>query len=292
MRKPPPCLGIALTLAGLALGGCGRGVLDPQGPVAAAEKTILLNSLAIMLAIVVPTILTTLAFAWWFRSGNARATYRPEWTYSGQLELVVWAIPAMVVLLLGSLSWVASHDLEPSKPLSSPVRPLEVQVVSLDWKWLFIYPEQGIATVNRLVVPAGTPLRLRMTSATVMNSFFVPQLGSQLYTMAGMATTLHLQADRPGRYPGLSAQYSGAGFAGMNFVVTAVPPAQFANWTAASRGHGAMLDAAGYAKLAQRSSDVPPATFGGVTPGLFDAVVMQRAPAPQQPAVEEGRVKG
>ena len=229
---------------GLMLGGCGEGVLDPQGPVAAANRTILFNSLGIMLAVVIPTVVGTLAVAWWFRSGNTRARYRPDWTFSGQIELVVWAVPAMVVLLLGGIAWVGSHELEPSRPLASRVRPVEVEVVSLDWKWLFIYPDQGIATVNRLIVPTGTPIEFRLTSASVMNSFFVPQLGSQIYTMAGMATRLNLQADRPGRYPGLSAQYSGEGFSDMHFDVLAVPPGAASPRSAAGDEAGArpMLD--------------------------------------------------
>lgn len=245
-----------------------------------------------MLAVVVPTIGATLAFAWWFRSGNPRARYRPDWTFSGQIELVVWAIPAMVVLLLGGIAWVGSHQLEPSKPLASAVKPVRVEVVSLDWKWLFIYPDQGVASVNRLVVPTGTPITFRLTSASVMNSFFVPQLGSQIYTMAGMATRLSLQADRPGRYPGLSAQYSGAGFSDMHFVVDAVPPSQFAGWAAGVKGRGAMLDAGHYALLARRSSNVAPIVYGGVAPGLFDAIVGMTAPKPALPAPHDGQTEG
>ena len=284
---PPAALGLALVLA-----GCGRGVLDPAGPVGVAERTILINSLAIMLAVVVPTIGATLAFAWWFRASNRRAVYRPEWTFSGGIELVVWAIPAMVVLLLGGIAWIGSHELDPPRPLASKVAPLEVEVVSLDWKWLFIYPRLGLASVNRLVVPAGTPIAFRLTSASVMNSFFVPRLGSQIYTMAGMATRLHLQADRPGRYPGLSAQYSGEGFSDMHFVVEALPPADFARWAAAARGVGTALDAAGYAALARRGTVAVPVTYGGVAPGLFDAVVAMRAPAPDRPAAPDARTQG
>ena len=177
-----------------------------------AERLILLDATAIMLGVVVPVILATLVFAWWFRAGNSKATYRPDWAYSGRLEAIVWSIPALVVLFLGGIGWVSSHDLDPGKAIESNAAPLEIQVVSLDWKWLFIYPTQGIASVNRLVVPAGTPIHFRLTSATVMNSFFVPQLGSQIYTMAGMATQLNLLADQPGTYPGLSAQFSGEGF--------------------------------------------------------------------------------
>ena len=189
----------ALALLLLAT-GCNRGVLDPVGPVAAPEKQILINSTAIMLAIIIPTMIATVAVAWWFRRGNSKATYRPDWEYSGAIEMVVWAIPALTIMLLGGIAWIGSHDLEPSKPLASKVAPLKVDVVSLDWKWLFIYPDQGVATVNQLVVPAGTPVSFRLTSATVWNSFFVPQMGTMIYTMPRMTTRLNLQADRPGIY--------------------------------------------------------------------------------------------
>src|SRR5438270_3305695 len=151
-----------------------------------------------MLAIIVPVMVARIRFAWWFRRGNSKAAYLPDWEYSGAIEMVVWAIPALTVMLLGGIVWIGSHDLEPSKALKSNVQPLNVEVVSLDWKWLFIYPDQGIATVNQLVVPAGTPVNFRLTSATVMNSFFIPQLGSQIYTMGGMTTHLNLLADAPG----------------------------------------------------------------------------------------------
>jgi cytochrome o ubiquinol oxidase subunit 2 len=258
-------------------------VLDPQGPVGAAEKLILFNSLGIMLAIVIPTILATLGVAWWFRASNGKALYRPDWEYSGRVELVVWAIPAMVVLLLGGIGWIGSHDLDPPKALVSSAKPIEVEVISLDWKWLFIYPEQNIASVNRLVVPAGTPIRFRLTSASVMNSFFVPQLGSQIYTMSGMATRLNLQADRPGSYSGLSAQFSGDGFSDMRFKVDAVTPQQFGAWVTDAKGQGAGLDAAGYAALAKQSQNVAPFTYSGVAPGLFDAIVNEHAPQPAGP---------
>ena len=163
-------------------------MLDPQGPVGAGERQILLNSLTIMLGIVIPTILATLVFAWWFRAGNKRAKYRPDWSYSGRLELLVWSVPALVVIFLAGITWIGSHDLDPSKPLVSKTAPIRVQVVALDWKWLFIYPDQGVASVNRLVVPVGTPVEFRITSATVMNSFLVPQLGGQIYAMSGMET--------------------------------------------------------------------------------------------------------
>ncbi|TWB37554.1 ubiquinol oxidase subunit II [Nitrospirillum pindoramense] len=277
MARPVAATALALVLPGLA--GCSGGVLDPQGPVAAQELTILLDSLGIMLAIVVPTILATLGVAWWFRAGNARARYRPDWEYSGRIEMVVWSIPAMTVLLLGGIGWVSSRDLDPPKPLAG-TRAIQVQVVSLDWKWLFIYPDQGIASVNRLVVPAGTPVSFQLTSDGVMNSFFVPQLGSQIYAMPGMITRLNLQADKPGRYPGISAQFSGAGFPDMLFTVEAVPGDAFDRWIATARDQGDPLDEAAFRRLAQPSRADRPRTFRDVTPGLFTAVANPGAVKP------------
>src|SRR5262249_18065050 len=172
--------------------GCERGVLDPAGPIGHAERTILLDSVAIMLAIVVPTILCTLGVAWWYRASNTRATYAPHWAESGRLELLVWSIPRLVVLFLGSIAWISSHELDPAKPLRPKVKPLEVEVVALDWKWLFIYPNQHIASINRLVTPTGTPVHFRLTASSVFNVFFVPQLGSEIYSLNAMATHLYL----------------------------------------------------------------------------------------------------
>jgi cytochrome o ubiquinol oxidase subunit II len=269
----------ALALLALtALGGC-AGPMDPQGPVASALRTILLNSLGIMLAIVIPTIIATLGMAYWYRASNTRATYLPNWEYSGRLEMIVWSIPAMTVLLLAGIGWISSHDLDPRRPLPGPAKPLPVQVVSLDWKWLFIYPEQGVASVNQLTIPAATPISFQLTSQGVMNSFFVPQLGSQIYTMARMVTQLQLQADKPGSFAGLSAQFSGDGFADMHFVVDAVPPDQFNAWVAKTRGTGGTLDAAAYAELVHPSTAVAPFTFRAVTPGLFQTIVNPDGPS-------------
>jgi cytochrome o ubiquinol oxidase subunit 2 len=269
---------LTLILPLLLAASCNRGILDPAGPVARAEKQILINSTAIMLAIIIPTMIATVAFAWWFRRGNSKAAYRPDWEYSGAIELVVWAIPALTIMLLGGIAWIGSHQLEPSQPLKSDRPPLKVEVVSLDWKWLFIYPDQGIATVNQLVVPAGTPVTFRLTSATVWNSFFVPQMGTMIYTMPRMTTKLNLQADRPGTFEGLSTHFSGDGFPGMQFQVQSLPADQFAMWAQGSRGQGTALDARGYAELSKPSSYVKPTTYGAVAPGLFDAIVAGRAP--------------
>ncbi|MDQ2733662.1 MAG: ubiquinol oxidase subunit II [Pseudomonadota bacterium] len=263
------------------LAGCQSAVLDPRGPVGRAEKIILIDSLAIMLAIVVPTIVATLAIAWWFRASNKNARYLPEWAFSGRIELVVWSIPIMVILLLGGVTWIGAHQLDPARPLVSKSAPLEIQVVSLDWKWLFIYPDLGVATVNQLVVPAGVPLHFSLTSASVMNAFFVPQLGSMIYTMNGMATELYLSADEPGTYLGSSAHYSGDGFSDMRFEVRALPPDRFAAWAAATRNVGPALDATSYPVLARQSSNLKPWSFGRAEPGLFRKIVLQQlAPGP------------
>ena len=265
---------LAIVLIGTAiLGGCTEGVLDPKGPIALADRQILLNSLGIMLAIVIPVILATLGVAFWFRASNERARYRPNFAYSGRLEMLVWSIPAMTVFLVGGVAWVGAHDLSPRKPIASAVKPLRVQVASLDWKWLFIYPDQGIASVNRLTIPVGTPVSLELTSSGVMNSFFVPQLGSQIYTMAGMVTRLQLQADHPGTYRGLSAQFSGNGFADMRFNVDAVPAEKFAEWVAAAHTTGPVLDTQSYAALAKPSQAVAPFTYRAVAPGLFSGIL-------------------
>jgi cytochrome o ubiquinol oxidase subunit 2 len=257
-------------------------VFDPVGPVAAQEKQILINSTAIMLAIIIPTMIATVAFAWWFRRGNAKAEYRPDFEYSGAVEMVVWAIPALTIMLLGGIAWIGSHDLEPSKPLKSAAPPLKVDVVSLDWKWLFIYPDQGLATVNQLVVPAGVPVSFRLTSATVWNSFFVPQMGTMIYTMPRMTTRLNLQADKPGVYNGLSSHFSGDGFPGMQFQVQALPPDQFAMWAQGAHG-GPALNGAAYDQLQKPSSYVKPFTYGSVQPGLFDSIVANRPLPPVSP---------
>ena len=265
--------GVALAVVGALLASCREGVLDPQGPIGKAELIILFDATAIMLAVVIPVILLTIGVAWWFRAGNSRARYLPKWEYSGRIEMIVWSIPALIILFLGGIAWISSHDLDPPRLIESATAPLDVEVVSLDWKWLFIYPNEGIASVNRLVVPAGTPVRFRLTSASVMNSFFVPQLGSQIYTMAGMTTRLNLQADQPGVYKGLSSQFSGDGFSDMRFEMAAIPADQFATWMETARTQGQTLDAAAYDALARPSNAVAPMTFARVAPGLFETIV-------------------
>jgi cytochrome o ubiquinol oxidase subunit 2 len=275
-----------LVLATVPLSGCQPGVLDPQGPVGLAERMILLDSLGIMLAIVIPTIVATLAFAWWFRASNMRSVYLPDWAYSGKIELVTWSIPLLTIMLLGGVAWISSHDLDPAKPLLSKTAPIEVQVVSLDWKWLFIYPMRHVASVNRLVVPAGQPIHFSLTSASVMSAFFVPQLGSMIYTMNGMTTQLNLQANDPGTFRGLSSHYNGAGFSGMHFEMVAIPADRFTDWVATTRSSGPILDRQSYAELSKQSMDVKPFTYRAADPDLFAQIVRQTVPPGPGPADE------
>jgi cytochrome o ubiquinol oxidase subunit II len=270
----------------LLVGGCSGGVLDPQGPIGAANVKILFNALGIMLMIVVPTIIAILIFAWWFRESNPRARYRPDFVYSGGIEMVVWGIPILVIMFLGGVIWLGSHELDPFRPIASPHKPKEVQVVSLDWKWLFIYPEESVASVNELVVPAGIPVHFSLTSASVMNMFFVPQLGSMIATMNGMITQLHLAADKPGEFYGQSAQFSGDGFSGMNFTVRAVPQDAFAQWVAGARQTGSALDQTSYPALCQQSRNVRPFTYRSVDASLFNAIVNQELPPCPGPNIE------
>lgn len=281
---------VALTMARAAaagacasLAGCGVLAWVPAGPVARGERTILVDSLAIMLAIVIPTAIATLGVAFWFRSSNGRAVRLPNWSYSGRVEVVTWSIPALVVLFLGGVAWIGSHDLDPARALAGTAAKLRIQVISLDWKWLFIYPDEGVASINQLVVPANTELELDITSASVFNVFFVPQLGSEIYAMSGMQSRLNLQADGPGTYPGLSAHFSGDGFSGMQFNVQAVPQQEFVDWVARARSAGPTLDAAGYRALLPQSENLRPFTYRSVQQGIFESILRQEMPAGEGP---------
>jgi cytochrome o ubiquinol oxidase subunit 2 len=260
-------------------------ILDPQGPIGAADKTILIDSVAIMLAIVLPTIAAIFAFAFWFRETNPRALYRPDWAYSGRIELVVWSIPALTVILLGGVAWIGSHQLDPATPVEGTGSPVRIQVVSLDWKWLFIYPDQRIATVNTLTVPAGAPLRFELTSGSVMNAFFIPQFGSMIYTMNGMVTRLQLRADNEGDYQGLSSHFSGDGFPDMLFDVHVISPLAFPDWVAKTARTDRVLDADSYGKLARQSVETDKPTYRLDDPRLFDAIATQMIPPGPGPKI-------
>ena len=260
-------------------------ILDPQGPVAAAEKVILIDSIAIMLAIVLPTIAAIFAFAFWFRHSNARAIYLPDWEYSGRLELVVWSIPALTVILLGGVAWIGSHQLDPAKPVAGTGVGVTVQVVSLDWKWLFIYPDQRIASLNSLTVPVGSPLHLQLTSASVMNGFFVPQLGSMIYTMNGMVNRLELRADEVGTYQGLSAHFSGDGFPDMLFDVHVVSQTQFDDWASGTAKSGGPLDRRVYGEIAKQSVPKDKPVYKLTDPLLFHDIATQEIPPAAGPSL-------
>ena len=250
-----------------------QGILDPQGPIASAQLLLLLNSTAIMLVVVIPVILATLGFAWWYRSSNARASRSTDEGYEGRTEFVLWSIPTLIVILLGGVIWISSHQLDPRAPIPGKADPLRVEVVALDWKWLFIYPDKGIAAVNQLIVPVGTPVNFRLTSATVMNSFFIPQLGTQVYAMAGMQTRLHLIADEAGDFDGLSSNYSGKGFSDMKFRTLATSQKDFDAWVQKVKASSTQLSMDKYATVAQPQENAPVQYFSTVDPKLFNNII-------------------
>jgi len=264
----------------MLLGGCSDfALLNPAGAIAQEQKTIILTALGLMLLVVVPVILLTLVFAWRYRASNKKAIYAPNWAHSTRIEVVVWLIPAIIILILGTLVIKTSHKLDPFRPLDSAVKPIVIEAVSLDWKWLFIYPEQQVASVNQLVFPVNVPVEFRITSVNVMNSFFIPQLGSQIYAMPGMRTQLHLIADAPGSYDGISSNYSGRGFSDMKFKAVAASPEEFERWLGQVKLAPEKLDLAHYKKLEIPSEKSPVAYFSSIKPGLFDCILHQYMPA-------------
>jgi cytochrome o ubiquinol oxidase subunit 2 len=279
LRLPQGLLAHALrwgSLGALALlGGCRMDLLDPKGAIGAQEKNLILIALGIMLLVVIPVIALTLYFAWRYREGNRRATYAPKWAHSTHIEVVVWGIPCVIVAFLAVLIWRTTYSLDPYRPIASDVPPVRVEVVAMNWKWLFIYPDYGVATVNQLAVPANTPIAFRLTAHSLMNSFFIPQLGSQVYAMPGMQTQLHLIADHAGEYNGLSSAYSGAGFSDMHFQTTAMSRADFDAWLARVKASPEALTLDAYLSLEKPSIQNAPAIYARVAPGLFDAIAGQ-----------------
>jgi len=262
--------------AGLTLAGCSGGVLDPKGQVGMDEKNLIILCTILMLIVVVPVIFLTLYFAWKYRASRDFEIYTPKWAHSTKIEAVVWSIPILIVVSLSVITWRSTHALDPYAPLEGQGEHLTVEVVSLNWKWLFIYPEQGIATVNELVFPANKPVAFKITSESTMNSFFIPQLGSQIYSMAGMETKLHLIADEPGTYKGISSNYSGAGFTGMKFNAIATPTEDdFEAWVASVKQSQTSLTAGAYKQLAEPSENNPVTYFSKVDDGLFHNIVMK-----------------
>jgi len=275
--KIPSLATIARTLAVgsiVLLSGCKHlEVLDPKGWVGMQEKNLLLIATGLMLLVIVPVIIMTIVFAWRYRAGNTKATYAPRWAHSTAIEVVVWAIPCVIIAILATLTWTSTHELDPYKPLESKVKPIKIDVVAMDWKWLFIYPDYNVATVNQIAFPVGTPVDFRITSESVMNSFFIPQLGSQVYAMSGMQTQLHLIADVAGTYDGISANYSGAGFSGMRFKAIATTQQGFDDWVAKVRAANNPLTQQAYAALTKPSEANPVAYFSSTPPSMFEYVL-------------------
>ncbi len=248
-------------------------VLNPKGQVGQDEKSLILTAGALMLIVVIPVIVMVFLFAWKYRESNKKATYSPDWAHSRKIEAIVWIVPGVIVLALAILAWTSSHSLDPFKPLDAKAAPIKIEVVSLDWKWLFIYPDQGIAAVNQIAFPTNVPVDFYLTSGSVMNSFFIPQLGSQIYTMAGMETQLHLIANKAGTYSGLSANFSGRGFSGMAFTALATSPRQFDDWVKKIKRSSKKLDQYGYTELAEPSQYNPVEYFSSVKPHLFRDII-------------------
>jgi cytochrome o ubiquinol oxidase subunit II len=264
------------------LAGCGTVVLNPSGDVAVQQRNLIIMSTLLMLLIIVPVIALTLTFARRYRADNTEAVYDPEWHHSTQLEVVIWTAPLLIIIALGAITWLATHTLDPyrpltrldgSQPVAQDVKPLDVQVVALDWKWLFFYPELGIATVNELAAPVNVPIAFKITSGTVMNSFFIPALAGQVYAMAGMQTQLHAVINEEGAFNGFSANYSGSGFSRMNFAFHGLTQQGFDQWVTKVKGGGPALDRAAYLQLEKPSELVPVKYFSSVENGLYDAIL-------------------
>ncbi|MCC8396987.1 ubiquinol oxidase subunit II [Paraburkholderia sp. MMS20-SJTR3] len=271
LTRPASVLSASLLLL---LSGCSNlDILNPKGSVGLAERDLIATSTWAMLIVVVPVIALTLFFAWRYRASNRNADYQPGWTHSTAVEIVVWTIPTLIILFLAVLTWRTTHELDPYRPLESQVKPINVEVVALDWKWLFIYPDLGIASVNQLAIPVGTPVNFRITSDTVMNSFFIPQLGGQIYAMAGMQTRLHLIADHAGDYAGTAANFSGKGFSDMKFRTLATSPEEFNAWVAKVRASSDRLDMDRYHAVSEPSEKDPVRYFSTVDPKLFNNII-------------------
>ncbi|MDF2495607.1 ubiquinol oxidase subunit II [Sphingomonas sp.] len=293
---PAPRLArLALLPLLLFVAGCQGAVLDPAGDVALQERNLIYASVGLMLLIIVPVMILTVVFAWRYRKGNKDATYDPHFDHSTSLELVIWSAPLLIIIALGAITWSSTHLLDPFRPLNrisatqpkpKNERPMLVQVVSLDWKWLFIYPELGIATVNELALPVNREVRFDMTSSNMMNTFYAPTLAGMVYTMPGMRSTLHAVLNRPGEYEGMSANYSGAGFSYMRFKLLGQDNAGFDRWVAEVKARGNTLDTANYLKLEKPSEKVPPMFFSNVQPALFQRIY-ERCVTPGTPCMSE-----
>ena len=276
------CRRLLAALLPLLLAGCDLLVLNPPGDVAKQQGNLVITATLLMLIIIVPVIVMTLLFAWRYRSTNSKADYRPDWDHSTQLELLIWAAPLLIIIALGAITWITTHTLDPYRPLerikpgqpvAAGVQPLVIEAVSLDWKWLFIYPEQGIATVNEVAVPVDRPVQFKLTSATVMNAFYVPAFAGMIYTMAGMETQLNGVINAAGDYEGFSSHYSGAGFSGMRFRFHGVSDAAFDSWVQRVKASDQTLTRAAYLELAKPSEREPVRYFGSAEGDIYHAAL-------------------
>ncbi|QND49118.1 ubiquinol oxidase subunit II [Rhizobium lusitanum] len=266
----------------LLLSGCNLVVMAPSGDIAVQQRDLIVVSTVLMLIIIIPVIFLTLFFAWKYRQSNTAATYDPEWHHSTRLELVIWSAPLAIIIALGAVTWISTHQLDPyrpldriaaDKPIAENVKPLTVEVVALDWKWLFFYPDLGIATVNELAAPVDTPINFKITASAVMNSFFVPALAGQIYAMPGMETKLHAVINHPGEYQGLSANYSGAGFSHMRFKFHGLSQADFDQWVEKAKSQGSALGRPEYLALAKPSEREPVRYYNAVDKDLYEAIL-------------------
>ncbi|MFP1791186.1 cytochrome o ubiquinol oxidase subunit II [Lonsdalea quercina] len=276
LRKYNKFLGMfSLFAATLLLNGCDMALMNPKGQIGLEQRSLILTALGLMLIVVIPVIIMTIVFARKYKASNDKAKYTPNWSHSNKIEAVVWTVPIIIIVILATITWKTTHQLDPYKPLDSDVKPINVEVVSLDWKWLFIYPDLGIASVNELAFPANVPVSFKITSNSVMNSLFIPRLGGQIYAMAGMQTQLHLIANEPGKYDGISGAYSGKGFSGMKFTAIATPNQQaFDQWVNTVRQSSHTLSNMGeFEKLALPSEYHPVEYFSQVQPNLFRQVI-------------------
>jgi cytochrome o ubiquinol oxidase subunit 2 len=251
----------------------GFGFLHPAGPVASAQRELFFWIVGLSFVVVLPVLLLTPVLLWRYRYGQRQAAYRPRWEFSLPLEILSWGVPVLVVVLLGVLTWERTGQLDPYRPLPGPAPAFEVQAIALDWKWLFIYPQQGVATVNELVIPSGRSVHLSLTSATVMQSLMIPRLAGQIYAMAGMHTQQYLQADAPGEFAGRNTQFNGFGFQEQSFKTRALEPQGFEQWLEETRQAQATLNCTSYLQLSQTPSLAPPSRYSSLQPGLFDGVI-------------------
>ncbi|VVM59219.1 Cytochrome bo(3) ubiquinol oxidase subunit 2 [Pseudomonas fluorescens] len=272
-NRYPRLLGLLPLIGTLLLSGCNMTLLNPTGQVGLEQRNLIITATLLMLLVVVPVIVMTFLFAWKYRATNTDAVYTPKWSHSTKIEIAVWAVPVLIIIALGYVTYVSTHALDPYKPLESDVKPITIEVVSLDWKWVFIYPEQGIATVNKIVFPTNTPVNFKVTSDSVMNSFFIPGLGGQIYAMAGMQTKLHLIANRDAEMEGISANYSGAGFTGMKFKAISTSQENFDAWVSEVKKAPKQLEKAEYEALTKPSQNNPVELYSSVTPNLFQFIV-------------------